>query len=83
MRINEAQKPTRKAIKYSMSIYPIWTDSTLEIGAAPEALSGTMFPADPKVSKYPRVTKPIRALELHYPMIQFLTKNYIEALTSK
>ena len=75
-----------------MNTYPIWTDSTLEIGAVPEALSGTMFPAGPKVSKYfesyyngsyPRMTKPIRALELRYPMIQFLIKNYIEALTSK
>ena len=31
-----------------MNIYPIWTDSTLEIGAAPEGLSDTMFPAGAK-----------------------------------
>lgn len=52
MRINEAQKPTRKAIKYSMNIYPIWTVSTLEIGAAPEALSDTMSPAGAKAIRY-------------------------------
>ena len=51
MRINEAQKPTRKANKY-MNIYPIWTDSTLEIGAAPEGLSDTMFPAGAKAIRY-------------------------------
>ena len=45
-------KADTKSYKYSMNTYPIWTDSTLEIGAAPEALSGTMFPAGPKVSKY-------------------------------
>ena len=44
--------PTRKAIKYSMNTYPIWTDSTLEIGAAPEGLSDTMFPAGAKAIRY-------------------------------
>ena len=39
-------------IKYSMNIYPIWTDSTLEIGAAPEGLSDTMFPAGAKAIRY-------------------------------
>ena len=52
MRINEAQKPTRKAIKYSMNIYPIWTVSTLEIGAAAEALSDTVSPAGAKAIRY-------------------------------
>ena len=51
MRINEAQKPTLKANKY-MNIYPIWTDSTLEIGAAPEGKSDTMSPAGAKAIRY-------------------------------